>query len=36
MVGREKKNQCACPPERAAQIPAMLSRTKEQVLRVFV
>lgn len=31
MVGREKIKPCACPPERAAQISAMLPRTKEQV-----
>lgn len=31
MVGREKPKPCACPRERAAQILAVLSRTKEQV-----
>lgn len=30
IVGREKIKPCACPPERAAQISAMLSRIKEQ------
>lgn len=36
MVGREKIKPYACPPERAAQTSAMLSRTKEQVQRFSV